>query len=206
LLILTFYPMKITNAQIVLLARMFGYNPAAVASVLEVEAPKGGFLQDGRLTILFERHWFYKLTPEKVSKVRPDLSNPQPGGYKGGDAEWDRLNAAIAFDEINALKSASWGKPQIMGFNHALCGYGTVKDMIEDFKRGEYNQVKAMLQLIKNQPSWDRALKSQNWKRFAELYNGPNQDRGDLDPKNDYEYLLKQAFTKFNTPTFLALA
>jgi hypothetical protein len=198
--------MKITNAQIVLLARMFGYNPAAVASVLEVEAPKGGFLPDGRLTILFERHIFYKLTPLPVSKVNTNLSYPQPGGYKGGAAEWDRLEAAMSWDEENALKSASWGKPQIMGFNHLLAGYPTVSAMIEDFKKGEYNQVKAMLNLIKNQTSWHKALMSLNFKRFAELYNGPNQDRGDLDPKNDYEYLLKQAFTKFNTPTFLALA
>jgi hypothetical protein len=182
--------MKITNEQIAVLSQLFGYNPAAVAAVLEVEAPKGGFLPDGRLTILFERHIFWKLTPEKVSKVRPDLSNPQPGGYRGGKAEWDRLNAAIAFDEVNALKSASWGKPQIMGFNHALCGYGTVRDMIEDFKRGEYNQVKAMLHLIKNQPSWDRALKAQNWAAFARLYNGPDY------AINSYDTKLAKAFSK----------
>lgn len=48
---------------------------AAIKAVVQIEAAGRGFLADGRPKILFERHWFWKLTPKPVSKIRPDLSN-----------------------------------------------------------------------------------------------------------------------------------
>jgi hypothetical protein len=88
-------------------AQLIGCEPAAIRAVLDVESLGGGFLADGRPKILFERHWFYALTPKPVSKERSDLSWPNPGGYIGGAAEWDRLNDAIAYDRVPALMSAS---------------------------------------------------------------------------------------------------
>src|SRR5690606_32198759 len=125
-----------------------------------------------RVVILFERHKFYMYSGNiPVSKERPDLSNKVPGGYKGGEMEWDRLNDAIKYHEEGALKSASWGLGQIMGFNHKLAGYDTVFDMVEDFKESEYNQVKGMLEFIKRAGILPY-LRRKDWKSVAKKYNG----------------------------------
>lgn len=42
--------------------------------------------------------------------------------YLGGAHEYKRLEIAKKIDEECALKSASWGMFQIMGFNFAYCG------------------------------------------------------------------------------------
>lgn len=41
-------------------ARMLGVEEAVVRTIAEVESRQAGYLADGRLTILFERHWFYR--------------------------------------------------------------------------------------------------------------------------------------------------
>ncbi len=48
--------------------------------------------------------------------------------YLGGVHEYKRLELAKEIDGECALKSASWGMFQIMGFNHRLCG---CKDVFE---------------------------------------------------------------------------
>jgi hypothetical protein len=50
-----------------------------------------------------------------IKADRPDISNPKPGGYKGGAGEYSRLEAAMTLDKEAALKSASWGLAQVMG-------------------------------------------------------------------------------------------
>lgn len=90
-------------------AEFLGVEVAAIRAVVEVEASGRGFLDDGRPKILFERHHFWQLSAVPVSQTRPDLSNPKRGGWLSETGEWDRLNDAIKFDRIAALKSASWG-------------------------------------------------------------------------------------------------
>ncbi len=51
--------------------------------------------------------------------------------YKGGSAEWDeRLLDAMEFDEIQALKSASFGLGQVMGFNYTAAGCASIQQFI----------------------------------------------------------------------------
>ena len=52
--------------------------------------------------------------------------------YLGGVHEYKRLELAKEIDEECALKSASWGMFQIMGFNHLYCG---CKDVFEFVKK-----------------------------------------------------------------------
>ena len=100
-------------------------------AVLTVETRGFGYLPDRRPQILFERHWFSRLTNRRFDGAHPDISNRSPGGYKGGAAEYARLAQARALDEEAALKSASWGLPQIMGFNHAGAGFAFDLDVGE---------------------------------------------------------------------------
>lgn len=169
----------------------FGLELAAIQAFMTVESRGNGFLPSGRITILFERHVFYResgIVP--VSKTRPDLSNKFPGGYLGGEKEWDRLNDAIEFHEIGALRSTSWGLGQIMGFNHKLAGYTTVKEMVADFSISEANQIKGMLNFIKSNHSLFNAIKRKEWEEVAKLYNGRNYKKNNYDVKLENAYKL----------------
>lgn len=172
-------------------AELLGVEVAAIKAVVKVEAAGHGFLADGRPKILFERHWFWKLTPKPVSKTRSDLSNPKWGGYLGGTREWDRLNAAIQFDRPAALKSASWGLGQVMGFNYKVAGYSDIEEFFKAMHHSEGKQLDAMMTFIKNHSGMVSALRSHNWAAFAELYNGPGFRR------NQYDTKLAQAFSDF---------
>lgn len=117
-------------------AEQLGCAVEMVIAVAEVEsAPGGPVLDDGRPAILFERHWFHKLTGGRWSKGHPQISSSQTGGYKGGAEEWLRLAAARTLDEDAALMSASWGLFQILGVNHKSAGFETVEDMVAMMSR-----------------------------------------------------------------------
>jgi hypothetical protein len=170
-------------------AAALGVSVAAIKAVAEVEAPKGGFLPDGRPTILYERHVFSRLTGRKYDKSHSDLSNEQPGGYKTGAAEWERLNRAIVLDAEAAHKSASWGKFQIMGFNHALAGYLDLKTFVLAMHTDERAQLDAFCNFLRSQ-KLVKFLLHRQWAEFAKRYNGKNY------AKNSYDARLAAAFKK----------
>lgn len=91
-------------------ATMFNCEIAAIKAVAEVESTGDGFLKSGQPKILFERHWFSRLTKREFDSTHPAISKPSPGGYMGGEAEHKRLQEAAKLDRDAALKSASWGK------------------------------------------------------------------------------------------------
>ncbi|MDD4881534.1 MAG: N-acetylmuramidase domain-containing protein [Gallionellaceae bacterium] len=67
---------------------------------------------------MYERHYFHRLTNGKYSKKHPDISNSLSGGYGKFSAQYGKLERAFNLDPEAALKSASWGRFQIMGNNH----------------------------------------------------------------------------------------
>lgn len=146
----------------------------AIKAVCEVEAPKGGFLPDGRPTILFERHQFSKRTARRFDAAHPDISSVKPGGYLGGLPEHGRLERAAKLDRDAALMSASWGKFQIMGFNHAAAGHPTLQGFINAMHESEGAQLDAFVAFIKDSPGLSRAIRALDWPTFARLYNGEN--------------------------------
>ncbi len=163
---------------------------AAIRAVCEVEAPRGGFLSDGRVVILFERHWFHRLTKGQYSNLHPDISNPKPGGYLGFANEYTRFNRAFALDATAAMLSASWGKFQIMGFNHALCGFATVDAFVDAMKSGEGAQLDAFVAYVRHE-CLDDELREHRWTAFARRYNGVDYAR------NKYDTRLANAYAKY---------
>ncbi|MGQ0676941.1 MAG: N-acetylmuramidase family protein [Rhodospirillales bacterium] len=151
---------------------ILGIGEAELRAVLAVEALGGGFLPDGRPKILFERHWFHRLTQGRHSAAHPDISDTKPGGYQGGTAEYARLARAIALDRPAALDSASWGLGQIMGFNAKKAGYENAGAMAEAFALSEDAQVAAVARFIAASGA-GRHLAAHDWAAFARAYNGP---------------------------------
>lgn len=80
--------------------------------------------------------------------------------------------AAKLGGEDTACLCASFGGPQIMGFNHALVGYETATAMRRAFARSERWQVLAFLDFCAAKDII-RHLKSHDWLSFAAVYNGP---------------------------------
>jgi len=140
-----------------------------IMAVCEVEAPMGGFKSNGELVILFERHKFSQFTGGVYSLSHPDISNVRAGGYSKN--EHARLQAAVKLNRLAALKSTSWGKFQIMGFNYKVCGYSSIQEFINAMYKSEREQLKAFMNFIKSQGLVDE-LQRKDWAGFARGYNG----------------------------------
>ena len=170
------------------LSREFALETAVIKAIIKIESNGSGFLLQesppARPKILFERHWFYKLTPHPVSHSRPDLSHPHwdKSQYQGGSGEWKRLLEAMEFDEIPALKSASFGLGQVMGFNYLNAGCTSIQQFVEENFAGEYWQARHMLNFIVNAGLSDQ-LKRKDWKGFARRYNGSGYQQNAYDRK-----------------------
>jgi hypothetical protein len=174
---------------------------AAIRAVCEVESGgRTGFLPDGRPMILFEGHIFWRelkkrgINPEDFAyrKEYSDILFPKWNrtSYKGGAAEYERLQRAIAINRDAALCSASWGMFQIMGFNHKLCGFETVNGFVETIKANSNNHLVTFAHFIQN-TGMDKPLKALDWAGFAEKYNGPGYKQ------NMYDEKLRKAYEKY---------
>ena len=88
-------------------------------------------------------------------------------------AEYLALNLAASLaDEETAALCASFGGPQIMGFNHAIVGYESAAEMTRGFALSERWQVCAFFDFCAAKDILP-ALKAIDWAAFAAVYNGP---------------------------------
>jgi len=179
---------RFTDDAIEQAAKKIGCPVAAVRAVIDVES-RGGFLPDGRPKILFERHYFCRLTKGKFDQSNPDISATKWGGYKGGAAEYDRLGRAIKLDRDAALRSASWGAFQIMGDNFKMCGFSAVEDFVTAMVAGEPEQLEAFVQFVKKS-GLDDELRRLDWTGLARGYNGPAYKTNHYDEKLEAAFRL----------------
>lgn len=170
---------------------------AELVAVGTVETRGFGYLPDRRPLILFERHIFSRETNGKFDNADSSISNPKPGGYgPSGAPQYDRLMRAIAFDRDAALRSASWGLGQVMGFNAQAAGFADAETMVVEMMESENAQLLAMAHFIKGNPKAVAALRNHDWAGFARIYNGPNF------AINKYDVKLAAAFQGFQAGTF----
>lgn len=172
-------------------ARRLKVEPEALFAVNQVESRGKGFFAPGKPAILFERHIMRRrLIARGVTPTSShlDLVNTKAGGYKGGMAEYERLDRAKAIHHDAALESCSWGAFQIMGFHWEFLGYPSVVDFVERMKLDESEHFEALVRFIERQPSLHKALKTKDWRSFARSYNGPAYE------KNDYHTKLQAAY------------
>lgn len=128
-----------------------GFFTDVRADILDMDGP-GGFIDGPHLPkILFEAHIFDRQTSGRYRKSHPNLSSPSwnRGLYVGGQAEWARLHRAMQLDRRAALLSASVGRYQIMGFNHARAGFDTVEAYWDAMKESERRHLEAFVAFIK---------------------------------------------------------
>ena len=169
----------------------------ALWAVLAVESRGFGFLPDRRPKILFERHIFFRETQGRFATDAPDLCAKSGGGYVGGGTEHERLARARALCEAAglpaeaALRSASWGLGQVMGFNATAAGFSSAEDLVAQMSVSEAAQLAGMARFIRSQ-GLDVRLRARDWTGFARRYNGPSYWRFQYDVK------LRAAFERFS--------
>ena len=170
----------------------------AIAEVETADVTQGfGFRPDRRPQLLFERHKFREFTAGQFNQVAPDVSGPA-GGHGTCASQYDRLDKAVelclanGFDIELALKAASWGLGQVMGFNHQAAGFASAAAMVTSFKESENKQVMGMA-LFLAASRLDKCLRNRDWTAFAKGYNGRDYW------KNHYDIKLAQQFERFST-------
>jgi len=187
---------RLSDGDISALALENGIETAALKAIIAVESAGSGFDSKDRPKILFEPHIFFR----QVSEDRRDEAITKGLAYrkwgsvpypKGSDAQYARLLAAMDIDETAALKSASWGMGQIMGFNHRVVGADTVQDFVSANLDSEANQIRFMLKFIQNSGLLDE-VRDLNWAAFAHGYNGPGY------AANAYDVKLAAAYERFS--------
>lgn len=187
---------------------MLGLGPndsAYIWTVVEVETAgltQGfGFRIDHRPQILFERHIFRKYTNGRFDGEAPDISGPA-SGYGSLSEQYNRLEKALSLcakaklGVEPALKSASWGMGQVMGFNHESAGFNSAAAMAKAMIKGEDQQLAAMAGFL-NANGLTAKLINKDWANFAKIYNGPNYWQNQYDVKLAQQY---QRFTSGSLP------
>lgn len=158
-------------------------------AIVKVETPGYGFdSKTGKLLIQFEPSWFKKQAPGELKKYQAlkakkiltgieqtfvknwEIVISNPIGTQSH--EWPAFNIAFGINPNAAMESTSIGLPQIMGFHWKRLGYSSVGAMWDDFKRGEYQQLCALVRFILTDPGLLSAVRTRNWHMIAVKYNG----------------------------------
>lgn len=181
----------IKHSDLINASNKLGVDIPTIKAVSRVESLGRGFHSNGEPIILFERHKFHQFTNGKYSKTHPHISNPRAGGYLGGQKEHKRLQEAVKLNRIAALKSASWGKFQIMGFNYKLAGFSSLQSFINAMYKSEGMHLIAFVNFVKS-VRLDDELRRKDWKGFARGYNGRAYY------KNRYDTKLANAYKKYS--------
>lgn len=171
---------------------MIGVGEDEIHAVIDVETGNGrGFDAQGRPKMLFEPHVFYReLTGgQRDQAVRMGLAWRKWKRDYPRDS-YPRIKQAMTINEDAALRSASWGLGQIMGFNHQMAGYASAREMVEAFLDDEDEHLSAMVRFIVS-AGLDDELRRHDWRGFARGYNG------EAYAKNGYHTKLAAAFRKW---------
>lgn len=167
------------------------------ADILAADGP-GGFIDGPDLPkILFEAHVFDRETGGRFRASHPNLSSARWNRalYVGGQAEWLRLHHAMQLDRRAALRSASVGGAQIMGFNHKLAGFDTVEAFWDAMKGSERAHLDAFSAFIRNSKLVvalrQISSKPADCRPFAKDYNGQGF------AANRYDQKIAQAHAKW---------
>lgn len=166
-----------------------GWFPDMRAEILALDGP-GGFIDGENMPkILFEAHVFARNTGGKFNASHPNVSSAKWNRalYVGGQAEYKRLNAAMALDHDAALKAASWGRYQILGENFAAAGFANVTAFVDAMKESEERQLDAFVAFIVSSKLVDEfrriGIGKADCTPFAVGYNGSGQAANNYDGK-----------------------
>ena len=176
-----------------LVACQFKFEPAALASFIEVESGGKGFDEKtGKILIQFEPIWMKRLAPYtpsgawSVNKV--DVQSK----------EWIAFNDAFPKNPNKAMEATSIGLGQIMGFHYKRLGFATVGAMWDDAKKGLENQIEQIAKFILTDKKLLFALKTGDWNTVASIYNGASYAKmAKVWGREPYNISMAKAYGKY---------
>jgi hypothetical protein len=183
----------LTDEDFAAAADALGIEVAMIKAVAQVESPRGPFEPKGRPEILFERHYFHRLTKGQFAQSDPDICNSTSGGYGKFSAQYGKLQRAYALNPDAALRSASWGRFQIMGDNFEAAGFDSAAAFVQAMTTSESAHLNAFVNFVKSNNKMVSALRAKDWAGFARRYNGPGF------AANQYDTKLKNAYDSFRS-------
>lgn len=162
-------------------SKRIGVETAMMLSIAKQESKRESFYKEGQATILFERHkmWEYlmkdlKKSKEELKKLKaadPAIVNDNSGGYGKYSEQYEKLEKAKKIDYNTAVKSCSWGKFQVMGFNYAVA-FSSPKEMEKSVNLCEIQQFYFFIGYLEKTNGIIDAMKNKNWELIAAKYNG----------------------------------
>jgi len=183
----------LSSIDVAMVGRRIGAGEDEIHAVLAVETAGGGFDKLGRPRMLFEPHVFNReLAPglKLTAAQGQGLAYPKWGTKPYPADSYGAFERAFRIDPAAALRSASWGIGQIMGFNHKAAGYASAGDMVAAFCESEKAQLDAMISFIVSE-GLDDDLRRHDWSGFARGYNGAGY------ATHGYHMKLAAAFAKW---------
>jgi hypothetical protein len=90
-----------------------------------------------------------------------------------------------------ACRAASFGGPQVMGFNHAKLGYADAVSLYRAFSRSLRAQVLGFFDFCQSENLFP-ALQARDWHSFSRVYNGPSRTDSYAEKIND-AFMLAEA-------------
>jgi hypothetical protein len=202
------------------LGQRLGIDPVAVLAVWYVESGGRAFTP-GKPVLRFENHKFFKYwgvdheaefdkhfqfgghagVPGSSSKNHKFRDRPsdqwRPVHITGPDSQEREYEVFALGERLGgreaASLSSSFGGPQIMGFNHAVCGYSSAVALADAFGVDQRWQVLGFFDFCRSNSLIDE-IQNRSWVAFGDKYNGDGAVYG---PK------LKAAFD--TKPALLAL-
>jgi hypothetical protein len=184
-------PAPLTDVQFTESATRLGVEIAAIKAVAKVES--GGniaFDSKHRARILFEAHQFRTYSQQQFDLTHPHLSCvfSDASDYYDWD-QYNRLYEALVLNPVAAIKACSWGKFQVMGFNHS--GWPDAISFARAMQISETNQLTAFEEFCKAKGAIPH-LKSKDWAKFASAYNGASYK------KYNYDTQMAAAYKKYS--------
>lgn len=191
-------------------------DPVAVLAVWYVESSGRSFIP-GRPVLRLENHKFYKYWGQNHEKEFD--RHFQFGGHAGipggssknhkyrrkatgawlpshiagsgsQDREYDAFDVAAGLGGREAASlSSSFGGPQIMGFNHPVCGYQSAVALADAFALSPRWQVLGFFDFCRSNNLIDE-IAQQDWFEFGSAYNGDGSVYG---PKLEAAFDQKNA-------------
>lgn len=173
----------VSDAEVTDFAAQIGCTVKQLRAVAKVESGGAAYDAAGRPKILFERHYFHRLTEGRWSVSA--FSNPDAGGYS--EDSWDKLAAAACRDPWAAFQSASWGKFQIMGAHWNALGYSSPLEMAWAMRQSEAGHYDALVRFVNVNGLADEmqriSTNPADNVAFASKYNGPGFRKFSYDAK-----------------------
>jgi len=156
------------------MAELIGCDVPVIKAVFEVEAAGKFYNTNGSMVRRFEPHHFPRQYWGELG-FAPGKLAPWRASLKVSTSNRRRMfDIAQGIDPEAAADAASWGAPQIMGFNAEVSGYDSAIEMVDAFEQSADEQIRGFVQFVIDN-NLDTHLRSHNWHAFASGYNGNGQ-------------------------------